>query len=227
MTAPILYIGNKNYSSWSLRPWLALRWAGIAFDEQVLPLGGDGYGQGRAAHVLAVSPSGRVPALHLGGSVIHDSLAISEWAAEQPGARLFPADPLQRALVRAAVAEMHAGFGALRRDLSMNIRRRLDQAPPWPADTTADLDRLFSAWTGWRTAASASGLWLFGQRTLADAFYAPVVTRLRTYAVPVSPLIADYMTTVLADADFQDWEAAAIAEPMQIPQTDALYQKVS
>lgn len=227
MTTPILYIGNKNYSSWSLRPWLALRWAGIAFEERVLSLGGDGYGQAKAAHVLAVSPSGRVPALHLGPVVIHDSLAISEWAAEQPGASLLPADPLQRALVRAAVAEMHAGFAALRRDLSMNIRRRLELAPDWPADTRADLDRLFAAFTGWRTAAAAHGPWLFGARTLADAFYAPVVTRLRTYAVPVSPLIADYMAVVLADADFQDWEAAARDEPMHIPQTDALYQKVN
>src|SRR5262245_51316301 len=116
-----LYIGNKNYSTWSLRGWLVLRWSGIPFDERLLQLGADGYGQGKIAEVLAVSPSGRVPALHTDddGLTIWDSLAISEWAAEHTPA-LWPATPRARALARSAACEMHSGFGALRRDLSMN-----------------------------------------------------------------------------------------------------------
>jgi len=166
MAAPVLFIGNKNYSSWSMRPWLALKWGGIAFEERIIPLGVEGYGQSQIKDVRAISPSGRVPALHVGGVVIHESLAICEWAAEQAPS-LWPADALKRAEARAAASEMHAGFAALRRDMSCNIRRRLKAAPDWPADTRADLAQLFDLWG--RLRAAHGGPFLFGERSIADA----------------------------------------------------------
>jgi glutathione S-transferase len=219
-TPPTLHIGNKNYSSWSLRPWLVLRWAGIGFTENLIPLGGEGYGRSLIAAVRAVSPSGKVPALEIGDLVIHDSLAISEWAAERTPS-LWPADAKARAGARAATCEMHAGFAAIRRDYSMNIRRRMQKAPPVGQDTADDLVRLFELWD---SALSAhGGPWLFGARTIADAFFAPVCTRLRTYAVPAPPSAQTYMATLFADRDFQTWEQAALAEPWSIAQTDQLY----
>jgi glutathione S-transferase len=219
-----LYIGNKNYSSWSMRPWLALKWAGIAFKEDVRRLGADvGYGQQLTPHILAISPSGRVPALHVDGVVIYDSLAICEWAAEQNEA-LWPADPAARALARSAAAEMHSGFQPLRRDLSMNIKRRMDREPDWPEETRRDLARLFSLWTGARTAYAGRGPFLFGERSIADAFYAPVATRLRTYAVPMPAVISAYCQTIFADAAYQEWEAGGLAETWNLPSADGLYQ---
>ena len=217
-----LYIGNKNYSSWSMRPWLALRWAGIAFDERVIPLGATGYGKSQVKDILAVSPSGRVPVVHWNGVVLHESLAICEWAAEQ-NPSLWPKDVKARALARAAATEMHGGFGALRRDLSMNIRRRMDKAPAWPDDTQQDLNRLFELWEGARKQLASGGPWLFGTRSIADAMYAPVVTRLRTYNVKTSDIVQAYCETLFADADFKDWERAGIAETWTIPQADELY----
>ncbi|MEJ0023059.1 MAG: glutathione S-transferase family protein [Alphaproteobacteria bacterium] len=220
---PTLYIGNKNYSSWSMRPWLALKWAGVAFKEEVRRLGADaGYGQQRSVHILEISPSGRVPALHVGGVVIYDSLAICEWAAEQKEA-LWPKDPAARALARSAAAEMHSGFAALRRDLSMNIKRLMAREPVWPEETRRDLARLFSLWTGARKAYASRGPFLFGERSVADAFYAPVVTRLRTYAVPMSDVISAYCQTIYADEAFREWEAGALSEVWTIASADGLY----
>ena len=134
--------------------------------------------------ILAVSPSGRVPALHDGNFVIYESLAICEWANEhKPDAALWPRDPGQRALARSAAMEMHAGFAALRRDMSMNIKRRMAAPREWPEDTRADLARLFELWAGLRASYANDGPWLFGARTIADAMFAPVATRLRTYRV--------------------------------------------
>ena len=224
MAAPVLYIGNKNYSSWSMRPWLALKWGAVAFDEHVRRLGDDaGYGQQRSAHILEISPSGRVPALHADGVVIYDSLAICEWAAEQNKA-LWPADSRVRALARAAAAEMHSGFPALRRDLSMNIKRRLDRAPDWQDDTRRDLVRLFALWEGARQRHGGEGAFLFGARSIADAFFAPVATRLRTYAVATPGEIGVYCETIFADAAFREWEAAALKETWDFPATDGLYR---
>lgn len=222
MARTILYIGNKNYSSWSLRPWLALRWGGIGFDEHVIPLGGEGYGKSRIREVLAVSPSGRVPALNWDGVVIQESLAICEWAAEQAPS-LWPADAKARAQARAAAAEMHAGFAALRRDMSMNIRRRLDRTPAWPEDTERDLARLFELWDGLRGRFGGEGPWLFGARGIADAMFAPVTTRLRTYKVDAPAAARAYCETLFADSDFKDWQRAALAETWTIPQSDELY----
>jgi len=220
---PVLHLGNKNYSSWSLRPWLALKWGGTGFSEQVIALGGEGYGRSQIPAVRAVSPSGRVPALHWNDTVIYESLAICEWAAEQTPS-LWPADARMRAEARAAACEMHAGFDALRRDMSMNIRRRLQRAPDWPEDTRADLDRLFALWGGLRARHGGEGDFLFGPRSIADAMFAPVVTRLRTYAVDAPQVAQAYCAAILADPAFQEWERAAEAEPWTIEQTEALYR---
>lgn len=221
MAAPVLHIGNKNYSSWSMRPWLALKWGGIAFEEHLIPLGGEGYGQSLIKAVREVSPSGRVPALHVDGAVIYESLAICEWAAEQARG-LWPGEPLVRAEARAVACEMHAGFSALRRDLSMNIRRRLSQAPDWPRDTRADLAQLYATWE--RLLARSGGPFLFSVRSVADAMFAPVATRLRTYAVEAPPVAARYCEAIFADQAFQAWEREAVAEPWTIEQTDELYR---
>lgn len=220
MTRPVLYIGNKNYSSWSMRPWLALKWAGIEFDERVLPLGAVGYGKSKIPEILAVSPSGRVPALHLDGGVIWDSLAICEWAAEQAPS-LWPADPLTRATARSAAAEMHSGFAALRGAASMNLRRR---TPPraWSEDVRADISRIEGLWDACRASFGAGGPWLFGARCIADAMFAPVCTRFRTYAIELGPVAAAYCETVFADPDFRDWDAAASAETWTIPSADSI-----
>ena len=222
MTQPILYIGNKNYSSWSMRPWLALKWAGIAFEERIIPLGGVGYGKSRIGEILAVSPSGRVPALHVGDTVIWDSLAICEWAAEfKPEALLWPSAATARAVARSAAAEMHSGFAALRRDGSMNVRRRAGKRD-WPDDTHADVARLQELWGELRGKHGGGGPFLFGRRSIADAMYAPVCTRLRTYGVAVDPVSQAYCDAVLDDDAFLAWERGAIAETWTIAQADAL-----
>jgi glutathione S-transferase len=208
--ANTLYIGNKNYSSWSLRPWLCLRWAKIPFTEKLIRLDQPGYGKQAIAEVAAVAPNGRVPALNASGLVIWDSLAIAEWAAEEaPQARLWPEDRRLRAEARAVVAEMHSGFSAVRRDLSMNIRRRV-HVKEWPADTAAELARLDALLGGLRARFQGAGPWLFGARTIADAFYAPVATRVRTYGVTLSTAAQSYCEAVFADADFQAWESDSV-----------------
>jgi glutathione S-transferase len=220
MGTPVLYIGNKNYSSWSLRPWLALTWGGIAFEERVIALGGDGYGAGEIKEVVAVSPSGRVPVLHVDGLRIWDSVAICEWAAEKKPA-LWPSDPGLRAVCRSVVSEMHSGFAAVRRDLSMNIRRRTT-AREWPEDTQRDIGHILAVWTALRMEHRSRGPFLFGERSIADAFFAPVCTRFRTYGVTLEGEAAAYSETVLADEAFRKWEADAIAETWTIASTDAL-----
>ena len=218
MSLPHLIIGNKNYSSWSMRPWLALRWGGIPFQETVIPLGGPGYGKSQIPEILSVSPSGRVPVLMVGDLRIWDSLAICEWAAEQsPG--LWPGDAAARATARSASAEMHSGFPALRRDLSMNLRRR-SAARDWPADTQADIHRITELWT--ELLRSGRGPFLFGEKCIADAMFAPVCTRLRSYGVPMTDPVRTYCEAVCSDPDFLAWEEAALAEPWRIPSTDNL-----
>ncbi len=207
--ANILYIGNKNYSSWSLRPWLVLKWAKIPFDEKLIRLDQPGYGAHSIEDVLRIAPNGRVPCLHADDLVIWDSLAIAEWAAETyPAARLWPADKRERSEARSVTAEMHSGFSAVRKDLPMNIHGRI---PPqdWKAETRAELDRLNKVWTDLRTRFAARGPWLFGARTIADAFYAPVACRMRTYGVALSVPAQAWCDAVHADPDFRAWEAAS------------------
>lgn len=202
---PILHIGNRNYSSWSLRPWLALTWAGVDFAVNEIRLDQVGYGCRQVADVLAVSPTGAVPSYHVDGSVIWESLAICELAAE--AGELWPEPALVRAVARSAAAEMHSGFAALRRDLPMNILRRC-HPQAWAPETAADIVRIDALWSDLRARFGSEGDHLFGARSIADAMFTPVATRLRTYGVKISPLAARYRDTLLADPDFLTWEAA-------------------
>lgn len=228
-----LYVGNRNYSSWSLRPALVLRWSGLPHDEKLVSLDAPGYGSGQIAAVKAISPSGLVPALDTGSLTIWDSLAICEWIAEQaPTARLWPGDSSARALARAATAEMHSGFAAIRRDMSMNIRRRVDapawlrqQGKDWAPDVQANLARLDALIDGLRQRFASDGPWLCGTRSIADAFYTPVATRLRTYSVSLSDRTNAYFSHLLEDAAFRSWEVQALTEwqPLSVAETDRLY----
>ena len=161
-----------------------------------------------------------MPALDADGVVIWDSLAICEWAAELAPS-LWPADRAIRARARSMTCEMHSSFAGIRRDMSMNLRRRV-HVPAWPEDTEAELVRLYASITEARE--RASGPWLFGERSIADAFYAPVAARLRSYGVVPPAPVAEWCATVLADPDFRAWEAAALAEPWRIESTERLYR---
>lgn len=219
------YYAVRNYSSWSLRPWLALTWAGIDFKERFVDLDQDGYGVSAVKDAKAVSPSGKVPALDVDGLTIWDSLAICEWAAEErPDALLWPTDRRVRAEARSVSAEMHSGFPALRRDLTMNIRRRV--APQnWADDVKRDIDRMTELWTTFRKSPRGEGPYLFGARTIADAFFTPVATRFRTYSVALPPAAQDYADTLLRDPAFLEWERRAEAEwkPFRQVEFDKLY----
>lgn len=220
-----LYIGQKNYSSWSLRPWLVLKWAGIAFDEVLIPLDQQGYGRQSIAEILAVSPNGTVPALSVDGDVIWDSLAIAEWAAEQ-ATDLWPSEARTRAAARSVVCEMHSGFVALRRDLPMNIKAR-KKIGQWPEDTGRNIERIEAIWTQFRSHHNDKGPWLFGQRSVADAFFTPVATRMMSYGVSLKSAAAEYCETLLNDAAFLEWEAACIPNSWDspgYPVIDALYK---
>jgi len=204
-----LVIGNKNYSSWSLRPWLPLKVAGVSFTEVKVLLDQPD----TAAKIAVHSPSGRVPVLIHGGLRIWDSLAICEYVAESfPAARLWPVTADVRATARSVSAEMHSGFAALRRDLPMNIRERLPRK--WGADVQADIDRIVRIWQDCRAAAAAQGPFLFGAFSIADAMFAPVATRFRTYGVPVPPACAAYIEAIVSLPAFLEWEAEALAEPV-------------
>lgn len=219
-----LFIGPRNYSSWSLRPWLALRWAGVPFEERLVDLDAPGYGERKIAEVAKVSPGGTVPALHHGDLRLWDSLAICEWAAEQKPGALWPRDANARAVARAVTCEMHSGFSGVRRDLSMNIRRRCE-ATGLPADTLRDIARIEEMWTELRRAHESAGPFLFGARSIADAFYTPVATRFRTYGIRLGTVAQRYADALLADRDFLDWEALGEKEwkPFSRADTDRLY----
>jgi glutathione S-transferase len=218
-----LHIGDKNYSSWSMRPWLALTWARIGFEERVIPLGPRN-GQPNP-HILAVSPSGRVPALTLeDGTQIWDSLAICEWAAEAaPDAGLWPQDATARAIARAATAEMHAGFAALRQTYPMNLRRR---SAPLRTDASAaqgDVARIEALWSDLRARFGAGGPFLFGARPgVVDAFFTPVATRFRSYGVKLRPPAQAYAKALLDTPAFRAWDEAARSETTTIAETDAV-----
>ena len=212
MAKPRLHIGDKNYSSWSMRPWLAMRVGGIAFDEVLHALPETG---GKPSFG-AISPNARVPALELDGAVIAESLAICEWAAEQNPA-LWPKGSTDRALARSAASIMHSGFANLRSDAPMNIRRRTDAGRMTPAglDDAAKVDEL---WSGWLK--RSGGPYLFGDYSVADAMYAPVVMRFITYAIPRSPDAQDYIDQMLVEPNMAAWIAAAEKETRQLPRSD-------
>ena len=208
-----LVIGNKNYSSWSMRPWMALKAAGIAFDEIVIPL----YtGDADKQRILDVTRSCKVPALIDGDVTVWDSLAIIEYAAERfPDARLWPQNVAARAHARSISAEMHSGFMALRNECGMNIHRPI-RSKSLSDDAKANIARIQQIWTECRAQHGGQGPYLFGSFSGADAMFAPVVHRFRTYAIDVAPPVRAYMETMLANAAFQEWTSAALAEALVI-----------
>ena len=207
-----IVLGNKNYSSWSLRGWLAVAQSGLTFDEVVIPL----RQPETKAEILRHSPSGKVPALIAGDQVIWDSLAIGEYLAERcPEAGLWPTDPAARARARAVTAEMHSGFPALRYHMPMNITGRHPDLGRTP-EVAQDIARIEEIWQDCRASFGAGGAFLFGAFCLADAAYAPVVSRFATYQVALGPVAAAYRDAVLAWPALVDWSQAAAAEPWTI-----------
>jgi glutathione S-transferase len=209
---PTLVLGNKNYSSWSLRPWLLLRHAGVGFAEDVLALDTPQF----AERIAAYSGAGRVPVLVDGDRVVWDSLAICEYANERwlEGAG-GPADAGRRALARSAAAEMHSGFAAMRAQLPMSVRRR-PNAYRWDDAAQKDVDRVQALWRLLRSRAAdgpgADQPFLLGAFGIVDAMFAPVCVRFRAYGPAVDATAAAYMAAIFALPAFREWEAAALAE---------------
>ena len=217
-TRPILVIGNKNYSSWSLRPWLLLRRHGVAFDEQRLPLDTPAF----ASEIRHWSPSGRVPALRHGGLTIWDSLAICEYANETfLGGAGWPVAAAARATARAASAEMHSGFQALREALPMNCRKRV-RGFVVNADARRDIERVLALWRDCRARFGANGAFLFGEFSIADAMYAPIALRFQTYDVALDGAVRAYADALLAMPEMVEWQRDAAAETEALPRTDRI-----
>jgi glutathione S-transferase len=205
-----IVVGNKKYSSWSLRPWLVLKHAGEPFEEIVVPLDMPD----TAANIRKYSPSGRVPALIDGDITVWDSLAIAEYLHEKfPAKRLWPKDAAQRARARSLAAEMHSGFTNLRNDCSMKIVQQYPYKPLRP-ETQAEVDRIVAIWE--ESLKRSGGPFLFGKELcIADAFYAPVVSRVRTYSIPVSGAAKSYCETIWAWPALQAWVADAQRETLR------------
>ncbi|MCW5691496.1 MAG: glutathione S-transferase family protein [Pseudolabrys sp.] len=204
-----LVIGNKNYSSWSLRPWIAMKAAAIPFKEVLIPL----YAEGSAEAILKYSPAGKVPILHDDDLHIWDSLSILEYLAEKyPDAGLWPKDPAARALARSVSAEMHSGFQPLRQHCTMNLW--LPPKPrPMPQEVYDNMKRIETIWSDCRGRYGKSGPFLFGERFgNADAMYAPVVARFHNYGLPVSAGTKAYMDAVMASPAWKEWAGAAMKE---------------
>ncbi|MBN9334110.1 glutathione S-transferase family protein [Devosia sp.] len=202
-----LLIGNRNYSSWSLRPWLVLRHFDLPFEDEVLMLSGEGWREALAAR----SPTGKVPVLIDDDIVVHETLAIIEYLADKyPEKQIWPADRRDRALARSAASEMHAGFTALRGAAPMNLRA----SHPGKVDldaVRADLHRIEQLWGEFL--ARSGGPFLFGEFTAADAMFAPVATRIRTYALPTSDTASAYIEAIYGLPAFQNWLTQALREP--------------
>ena len=212
-----LVIGNKNYSSWSLRPWLLMRHFGLQFQEVMLPLDTPEFFR----RIPDYSPTGRVPALHVDEDVVWDSLAICETVNERwLDGRGWPDDPRARAAARSAACEMHSGFGALRSQLPMNCRRQ-PRTPHWDAAAARDAARIEAIWEDLRTRFGAGGDFLCGPFGIVDAMFAPVCVRLRGYGVPVSPSSRAYMQSVFDLPAMREWQAAAEAEPARVEADEA------
>lgn len=207
----LLVIGNKNYSSWSLRAWLALKVLRIPFQEKRIPL----YGPASKAAILEHSPSGKVPCLVDGSAVVWDSLAILEYLAEKHPS-LWPADPVERARARSVSAEMHSGFPSLRQHMSMNVRRRYPGKGRTP-EVLEEIRRIEAIWS------AAHGPFLFGGFTAADCMYAPIALRFRTYEVELRGAARGYCDALLVLPAMQEWIAAAERESESIVKFD-LYE---
>ena len=209
-----LVIGNKNYSSWSMRPWMALKALSIPFSEIVIPLYTNAADK---QHILDVTTSGKVPALVDGDITVWDSLAIIEYLAERfPDAELWPKDRAARAHARSISAEMHSGFMALRNECGMNIHRPV-ASKKLSEDALANVARIQQIWTDCHARYGGEGPYLFGAFTAADAMFAPVVHRFRTYDIATSPPVRDYMKSMLANPAFGKWTDDALAETLRIP----------
>ena len=202
-----LYIGNKNYSSWSLRPWLLMKHFGIPFAEHMVSVAGRDYNPA----LKPLAGNARVPCLHEDGFQVWDSLAIAETLAERHP-HMWPADPKARARARSICAEMHSGFAKLRTAMPMNLKLKLKGKAATP-EVQRDIDRVIEIWQDARTQfATADGPWLFGTFTIADAMFAPIVCRFDVYNVSLPPLAAAYRDTLLAHPAMQEWTAAAVQE---------------
>ncbi|MBI3514245.1 MAG: glutathione S-transferase family protein [Proteobacteria bacterium] len=209
-----LYLGNKNYSSWSLRAWLVMKQCGVPFDEEVVPL----REVGTQTAILRHSPSGRLPALAVGELTIWESVAIAEYLAERfTDAKLWPADRAARAAARACSAEMHAGFAELRQAVPMNCRH-----PAKPksvsAPVRADIDRMTAIWAACRARYGGGGALLFGEFTIPDAMFAPEVLRLTGAGIELPAAARTYADAVLALPALAEWQTAAAVEPWLIPE---------
>ena len=211
-----LVIGNKNYSSWSFRPWIAMKVGGIAFDEVVISLNAPDF----KPRLSKISGTGKVPALVDGDVQVWESLAILEYLAEKfPAAKLWPADAAARAHARAIASEMHAGFLPLRRAVPMNLWRPV-QSRELNAEAKANVQRIDAMWTDCRTRFGKGGPFLFGTFGAADAMYAPVVARFHTYDIAVGDAARAYMKAVMALPAWAEWTTAALKEPWVLPEDE-------
>jgi len=204
MSKPHIYLGNLTYSSWSMRPWLVLKRSGIDFEDTVIPLRTDEF----AEKIGDISPTRLVPVLHVGGAKITDSLAISEWAAEQVPS-LWPADALVRAKARSVTAQMHSGFSNIRTQFPVNLRRdgaRPDVTP----ETLAEVKKMEALWRD--CLEKSGGPFLFGDWSIADAFYTPVATRFRSYQVSIADDSHAYCERLMAEPEFLEWDKRAASE---------------
>jgi len=218
MPALKLVIGNKNYSSWSMRPWLALRANDIPFDEVFIPLYTDDPAD--KDRILSFSRAGKVPTLVDGDVTVWDSLAIIEYLAEKfPEKKLWPEDPASRAHARSISAEMHSGFAALRNECGMNLHRPI-RAVALSDDARANVARIQQIWSECHQ--RYGGPFLFGAFSAADAMYAPVVHRFRTYAIEVAPSARHYFDAMLSQPAFQQWTREGLAETLIIERMEAL-----
>lgn len=207
MTQLTLIIGNKNYSSWSLRPWLAMKQAGLNFAEIRIPL----HTPTSPQEIRRYSPSGKVPVLRDGELIVWESLAICEYVAKRFAPTLWPEDTVARAVARSVSAEMHAGFVNLRQNMSMDCRARYPGSG-MNASVQADIDRIVTIWQECRHSFGGKGDFLFGDFTIADAMFAPVVSRFVTYEVKLDEVAQAYMEAIWALPAMQEWLSAATAE---------------
>ncbi len=213
-----LVIGNKSYSSWSMRPWMLLEGLGVAFDEIVIPL----YVDGSKEQILRHTPSGKVPVLIDGDRHVWDSLSICEYVAEKfPQLAIWPKDAGARALARSMSAEMHSSFQALRQQCGMVVHRPKGPVD-FSADTLADIARIESMWAHSREKHGQGGPFLFGAFSAADAMYAPVVCRFDIYRPNVSAATRAYMDAMMATPAWKKWMAGAAAETWRIPRFEQL-----
>jgi glutathione S-transferase len=213
-----LIIGNKKYSSWSLRPWIAMKQIGLTFDEVVIPMNMPN----TRADMLAHSPTGLVPTLIDGDVTVFETIAILEYLNDKfPKAKLWPKDITARAHARAISAEMHAGFAALRRDCPMNMCRPVRKHIVSP-EAAKDAERIDALWSDSRERFGKGGDFLFGHFTNADAMYAPVVNRFHVYGLPRSKTAQTYMNEMMALTAWKEWEKASQAETWVIASSEVL-----